>query len=111
MLGLYGVISYMTARRRKEIGIRLALGSSRGRIAELVLRQVLTPLAAGSAVGAAAAFGLAQTASTLLFGIEPRDVWTFAAAATALGVISLTASLAPALRAAKLNPVSTLRQD
>jgi predicted permease len=111
MLGLYGVISYMTARRRKEIGIRLALGSSRGRIAELVLRQVLTPLAAGSAVGAAAAFGLAQTASTLLFGIEPRDVWTFAAAATALGVISLTASLAPALSAAKLNPVSTLRQD
>ncbi len=111
MLGLYGVISYMTARRRKEIGIRLALGATRASVTRLVVGQVMVPLAMGSLGGASIAFALAQTVSSLLFGIAPRGVFTFVACSAALGAVVLAASLVPAVRAARLNPVATLRDN
>ncbi len=110
-LGLYGVISYMVAQRRNEIGIRMALGANRGRVILLVLREAVLLLAAGLAIGALLALWAGRAAGTLLFGIAPYDVVTMLGAALLLTVVALASSYLPARRAAALDPMVALRNE
>ena len=110
-LGLYGVISYMVARRRNEIGVRVALGADRGRVVRLVLREALLLLAAGLAIGTALALWAGRAAAALLFGLKPYDPASLAAAVLLLAGVALLASYWPALRASRLEPMSALREE
>ena len=110
-LGLYGVIAYMVAYRRNEIGIRVALGAGRGQVIGLVLREAGLLLAAGLTVGTLIALWAGQTASTLLFGMKPYDPVTFTGAILMLAGVSLAASYLPARRAAALEPMTALRDE
>ncbi len=101
-VGLYGVISYMFARRRNEIGIRIALGAGRARVIRLVLREAGVLLFAGLVIGAALAVAAARAASSLLFGLQSWDPVTMAAAIALLAAVALAASFFPALHAARL---------
>jgi len=110
-IGLYGVMSYMVARRRNEIGIRMALGAGRGDVVRMVMREAALLLAAGVAAGLAIAVLAARTASSLLFGLHPGDPSTLAMAAVGLGAVAMVASYLPALRAARLEPTEALREE
>ena len=110
-IGLYGVMSYMVARRRNEIGIRMALGADRGEVVRMVMREACLLLGAGVVVGLVAAVAAARTASTLLFGLSPGDPSTLLMAAAGLGVVAMLASYLPALRAARLEPTEALREE
>jgi len=111
VLGLYGVISYMVARRRNEIGVRIALGASRGQVIGLVLKEAVMLLAIGLALGAALAAWAGQTASSMVYGIKPRDPVTLGGAVLLLAVVALAASYAPAWRASRLDPMDALRDE
>ena len=110
-LGLYGVISYMVARRRNEIGVRVALGADRGRVIRLVLREAALLLGVGLAIGIVLALWAGQAASTLLYGLQPRDPVSLIAAAVLLAGVALAASYGPARRAASMDPTMALRDD
>jgi predicted permease len=110
-LGLYGVIAYMVARRRNEIGVRIALGADRGRLIRLVLFEAVLLLAFGLAAGAGIALWAGRAASTLLFGLQPHDPATLAAAMALLAAVALIASYVPARRAAALQPMVALRDE
>ncbi len=111
VIGLYGVISYMVARRRNEIGIRMSLGASRGAIVSLVLRESLLLLGIGLAIGIVLALGSSRAAASLLFGLKPNDVVTLVLATGTLAIVALAASYLPALRASKLDPMKALRHE
>jgi ABC-type antimicrobial peptide transport system permease subunit len=110
-LGLYGVISYMVARRRNEIGVRMALGAGRGQVVRLVLRESALVLAVGLGTGAILALWMGRAASTLLFGLQPNDPGTLLAAGALLTLVTLAASYGPARRAAALEPMTALRDE
>jgi putative ABC transport system permease protein len=110
-LGLYGVIAYMVARRRNEIGVRMALGADRGDVIHLVLREAMLLIGIGLAGGALLALWAGKAASTLLFGLAAHDAVSLLAAAVLLTLIALIASYVPARRAAGLNPITTLRNE
>jgi len=110
-IGLYGVMSYMVARRRNEIGIRMALGADRGEVVRMVMREASLLLGAGVVVGLVAAEAAARTASALLFGLSPGDPSTLLMAAAGLGVVAMLASYLPALRAGRLEPTEALREE
>jgi predicted permease len=110
-IGLYGVMSYTVARRRNEIGIRMALGADRRDVVRMVMREASTLLTAGVVVGAALAIVAARTAATLLFGLKPSDPATLAMAAAGLGAVALLASYLPAVRASRLEPTEALREE
>jgi putative ABC transport system permease protein len=107
--GTYGVVSYAVARRRAELGIRMALGASRGDVLRMVLGQGMMPVFAGLAAGALAALALGRYLASLLFEVSPRDPWAFAAASLMLLIVAAVACLAPAHRATKVNPIEALR--
>jgi len=111
VIGLYGVISYMVARRRNEIGIRMTLGASRGAIVRLVLRESLLLLSIGMAIGIALALGSARAAGSLLFGLKPYDAATMTLAVAILAAVALAASYLPAARASKLDLMDALRHE
>jgi hypothetical protein len=111
VLGLYGVIAYMVARRRNEIGVRIALGASRGRVVGLVLREAVLLLAIGLAVGTALAAWAGQAAAALIYGLKPRDPFTLGAAIALLAMVALCASYGPARRASRLQPMDALRDE
>lgn len=111
VIGLYGVISYMVARRRNEIGIRMSLGATRHSIVTLVLRETLLLLSIGLTLGVGLALAASSAAASLLFGLKAYDAATLATAAAILGAIALAASYLPALRASKLNPMDALRNE
>lgn len=111
VIGLYGVISYMVARRRNEIGIRMSLGAGRGSILALVLRESLLLLGIGLTVGVALALGASRAAASLLYGLKPHDGGTFIMAIVILAVIALAASYVPAVRASRLDPLEALRHE
>jgi predicted permease len=111
VIGLYGILSYMVARRRSEIGIRMALGAGRRAVIALIIREAGLLLLAGLAVGAALAAFAARSARTLLFGLEPGDPATLAAAIAALALVAVAAAYWPAHRAAGLDPLVALRED
>lgn len=111
MVGLYGLIAYSVSRRSTEIGVRLALGATRGSIMRLVLREAGVLLAFGAPLGAALALAGGRTASSLLFRVRPHDPWTLIAALVVLSAVALAASYLPARRAARIEPVVALRAE
>jgi predicted permease len=110
-IGLYGVMSYTVARRRNEIGIRMALGAARGDVVRMVMREAGLLLIAGVVAGTVLAIVAARTAATLLFGLHPGDPATLAMAAVGLGLVAMLASYLPALRASRLEPTDALREE
>jgi ABC-type antimicrobial peptide transport system permease subunit len=110
-LGLYGVMAFAVARRRSEIGIRMALGAERTAIVTMILREASALIALGLAVGLALALVLAHTVRSLVFGLEPSDPLTIGVATFVLGLVGLAASYFPARRAARLDPVAALHQE
>jgi predicted permease len=109
-LGSYGVLANVVAQQRREIGVRLAFGASPAAILWLVLRRTLTMMALGTAIGIGGAMALTQVMSGLLFEVQARDAVTFAAATVALAVLLLLASLVPAWRATRVDPIVALRE-
>ena len=109
--GTYGVVSYAVARRRAEIGIRMALGAGQGRVLRLVLRQGMMPVFAGLAAGALAAVAIGSYISSLLFEVSPHDPVAFAIAAAVLVAVSGLACWIPARRAAGVNPLDAIRYE
>jgi predicted permease len=110
-IGLYGVTAFTVARRAREIGLRVALGATPGRVTSLIVGQALKLTAIGGSVGLIAAIGLARLISGLLFGISPLDPIAFGATVTTLVLITIVASYVPARRATNVSPVTALRTE
>lgn len=110
-VGLYGLMSYMVARRRVEIGIRMALGADRARTMVLIGREAVVLLGIGIAIGLGLALWTGRSAGALLFNLQPWDPMSLGAAAAGLGVVALLASGLPAWRASRLDPTIALREE
>ena len=110
-LGMFGVMAFQVSRRINEIGLRMALGASRGGIVALVLREVALMLLVGSVIGAAVALTLTGLARKMLFGVTPTEPGVFALAAVILGVAALAAGWLPARRASRVDPMVALRHE
>jgi putative ABC transport system permease protein len=110
-IGVYGVISYAVVQRTQEIGIRMALGATRGSVLRLILRQQARMILMGSVAGLALAAALSGVMSSLLYGVKPRDFATFLFSWIILTVVALLASAAPALRSTRTDPCITLRYE
>ena len=110
-LGIYGVIAYLVTQRYKEIGIRLALGATRGNILQLILARTFKLTALGILAGLIVAFFLSRFLSSILFGITAHDAVTFIAVPLGLIIIALLAGYLPARRATRVDPVSSLRYE
>jgi predicted permease len=108
-IGLYGV--FVVARRRKELGIRLALGAQPGIVIWLVMREVLLLLTIGLAIGIPAAMALGRFVATQLYGIQPRDPWVAGSTLLVLTLVSAAAGLIPAHRASRIDPILALRHE
>lgn len=108
--GIYGLVAYSVTQRTREFGIRMALGASRDRILRSVVKQGAVLAGAGVAVGLVAAAALTRLLQNFVYGVSTLDPLTFATVAILLVVVSVLASLVPALRAVRLNPVSALRE-
>jgi putative ABC transport system permease protein len=111
VIGLYGVISYMVAQRRNEIGIRMALGAATGTILSMVLRGAGTLILTGIVVGAGLAVLAARTANSLLYGLRPYDPGTLLLSVVLLASVSFLAAAIPARRAARVDPMGALRDE
>jgi hypothetical protein len=110
-IGLYGVVAFGVARRRREIGVRIAVGASSASIEWLVLRESLLLLAAGLVVGLPVALAATRLVSARLFGLSPRDPTTLALVLAILTMTTAAASHLPARRAARLDPLTVLREE
>jgi putative ABC transport system permease protein len=110
-IGIYGVVSFAVAQRTREIGLRMALGASRGGVLRLVMGQGMKPVLAGIALGITGSFALSRLIGGFLFDVPPTDWVTFLAAPTVLFIVALTANLAPARRAACVDPIMALRYE
>lgn len=110
-VGLYGVMAFVVARRRKELGLRLALGAEPAGVIWLVMREVLLLLAIGLAVGIPAAVALGRFVSSQLYGIQPNDPWIGLATVVLLTAVSSAAGLIPARRASRIDPILALRYE
>ncbi|MGH7474926.1 MAG: ADOP family duplicated permease [Longimicrobiales bacterium] len=108
-IGMYGVLSYAVAQRRRELGIRVALGADRGRLLADVVRRALALTALGIAIGAAAALALGRALSALLYEISPHDPLTLGAVAALLLIVAAAAALLPARRATRVDPMLVMR--
>jgi putative ABC transport system permease protein len=110
-IGVHGLLSYNVAQRRQEIGIRIALGAGRGAVLGLILREGVGIIFAGLIGGLAGAVVLTRLLQALLFGVSPTDPLTFVVVAAVLTAVAFVATLLPALRAARVNPLPTLRPE
>jgi len=110
-VGLYGVLEYSVVRRRREIGVRLAVGAPPRAVEWMILRESLTLLACGVAIGVPAAMVVTRLVSSMLFGLSPQDPGSVAAALTVLTIATLAAAYVPARRAASIDPILTLREQ
>jgi ABC-type antimicrobial peptide transport system permease subunit len=104
-------MAFVVARRRKELGIRLALGAQAGGVIWLVMREVLILLAIGLGVGVPAAIALGRFVSTQLYGIEPNDPWMAGTTVLLLTLVSAAAGFIPAHRASRIDPILALRYE
>ena len=111
LVGVYGLLSFAVSRRVRELGVRMALGAGRARVVRLVLGQSAVLVVAGLAGGVGLALAVSRLLRTLLFGVRPGDPLTIAGMAVAIAVAAFLASLPPALRAARIDPVVALREE
>ena len=110
-VGIYGVMAYIVAQRTNEIGVRMALGASRGTVVSMVLKRAVLLIALGLIIGGAAAWAVSRSVERFLFQTEATDPRIFAAAVTALTLAGLVASAIPARRAASVDPLVALRHE
>jgi predicted permease len=110
-LGIYGTISYVVNEQRREIAIRLALGAQRGNILKMVLRRGLGLAAAGAGLGVAGALIVSHLMAGLLYGVSPTDLPIFAGVTFVLTTVALAASYIPAVRAMRVDPITTLHSE
>jgi macrolide transport system ATP-binding/permease protein len=110
-VGVYGVVAFAATQRTREIGIRVALGATRGQVLKLVLRQGVWVIAAGAALGVLATAGITRGIANLLVGVSATDPLTFIAATLFLAVVALYACYVPARRAMKVDPMVALRYE
>jgi ABC-type antimicrobial peptide transport system permease subunit len=111
VVGIYGVMSYSVSRRTNEIGIRVALGASRGDVLLLVVRQAMLLALVGAAIGIAGALALSRLMASQLYGVRPTDPVTFISVAALLLIVALAASYLPARRAMRVEPMAALRYE
>jgi ABC-type antimicrobial peptide transport system permease subunit len=110
-LGLYGVMAFMVARRTREIGIRMALGAGQDSVVWMVVRETLTLAGIGMAIGLAGASALTRLVQAQLFGIQPTDLLTMAAASLGIAAVTVLAGYIPARRATAIDPMQALRWE
>ena len=110
-VGLYGVMAFVVARRRKELGLRLALGAAPSGVLWLVMREVVLLLAIGLIIGVPAAIGAGRFVSNQLYGVQPNDPWLAAGTIAVLAAVSAAAGLIPARRASRIDPILALRYE
>jgi len=110
-VGVYGVIAFAVSRRTQEIGIRLALGADRGMVRRLVVRQGMAPALAGVAIGLVVAAGVSRLMASVLYAVSPLDPLTFATMPAALALVALAATIIPAQRATRVEPVRALKYE
>jgi putative ABC transport system permease protein len=110
-IGIYGVLSYVVSRRTREIGIRVAIGAGRGQVLKLVLASGIGLALLGIVIGLAAAASLSKLMTTLLHDVKPVDPATFAGVAVVLTAVAIAASLVPAWRATRVDPVRALKAE
>jgi len=110
-IGIYSVLAYSVRRRMREIGLRIAFGATLRDVARLVIVQGMKPTLAGIGIGLIAAFALGRVATSLIYGVSSRDLVTFLAVTMLLIVVSFGASLIPALRATRVDPLAVLRDE
>ena len=110
-IGLYGTLAYRVSRRTAEIGVRMALGAQRGQVLWMVLRESLLVSGAGIAVGFPLAFVSARLMRHMLVGVSPGDAMTYLAAIVGVTLVALAASVIPAQRATRVNPIIALRYE
>ena len=111
LVGLYGVVAYGVQQRRREVGIRLALGATPARVRAMILSEGLHLVAAGVGLGIVAALALTRVLQALLFSVSPRDPMTFVAAPVLLTLAAALACVLPARQAARVDPAETMRSD
>ncbi|MGD0619130.1 MAG: ABC transporter permease [Bryobacteraceae bacterium] len=111
VVGLYGVVSFMVGRRTQEIGVRMALGASRGRVLRMIVANGLALVSVGLVVGLAASMAVTRLMSDLLFGVSPWDIGTFVSIAAILVLSAIAASAIPAIRAMRVDPMTALRYE
>jgi putative ABC transport system permease protein len=110
-IGLYGVLAYSVARRRREIGLRMAIGARPGSIERMFLKESVALLACGVALGLPAALAVTRLVSSMLFGMSPHDPLSIGAALIVLAIVTLCAAYVPAQRAARIDPIVALREE
>jgi ABC-type lipoprotein release transport system permease subunit len=110
-VAIYGVISYSVEQRRREIGIRMALGAEAGNVRAMVVRDGMLPVLAGVGAGLVAAYALSNLLAATLFGVQPHDLGVFASVPLALTAVGLAAAAVPAFRASRVAPTVALRQE
>jgi ABC-type antimicrobial peptide transport system permease subunit len=111
MVGLYGVMAYITSQRTREIGIRMALGAQRGDMLRMIFRQSFALVLAGVIFGIIASVGLTRLLTTMLYGVSATDIMTYAGVVGLLVVAAAVASYIPARRAMKVDPMVALRYE
>jgi len=110
-VGIYSVLSYTVRRRLREIGIRIALGATHNDVVRMVVADGMKPILLGVVIGLAAAFALSRVVSSLIFGVRATDPLTFAAVALLLLAVGILATVFPAYRAARVEPIRILREE
>ena len=110
-LGVYGVVSYVVSRRRREVGVRMALGADAGDVQRLILRQTLRPVAIGMFIGMAAAAAIVRVLQSVLFGVSPYDPVAFIGAPLLMLTIAAAAAFVPTRQAMRIDPLSVLRSE